>query len=236
MKKDKLVVIPTLNEELSIVKIIRNIQSNIKDADILVVDGYSQDLTVLKARSQGAEVIQIDKSFGIGLAIETAILFAYLYNYNFLVRIDGDGQHQIDDVKKMLTLSKEKNIDLAIGSRFGNNLSEYRASSLRMFGIRLFSFLIELFYKIKIKDCTSGCQILSYFFLKKIFEDKNFSYSEVGLICKASLLNMNIREIYINMKTRRFGKSKFNFLNSFKYMFINLVAIISSIAASKEKS
>ena len=104
MKKDKLVVIPTLNEELSIVKIIRNIQSNIKDADILVVDGYSKDLTAQKSKSQGARVILVDKSFEIGLAVETGILFSYLYNYKFLIRMDGDGQHHIDDVKKMLKL------------------------------------------------------------------------------------------------------------------------------------
>ena len=80
MKNRTLVVIPTLNEEASIVKIIANIQSNITGADILVVDGYSKDLTVQKAKSKGAKVIQVDKSFGIGLAIETAILFAFLFN------------------------------------------------------------------------------------------------------------------------------------------------------------
>jgi glycosyltransferase involved in cell wall biosynthesis len=234
MKKDKLVVIPTLNEELSIVKIIRNIQSNIKDADILVVDGYSKDLTAQKSKSQGARVILVDKSFGIGLAVETGILFAYLYNYKFLIRMDGDGQHHIDDVKKMLKFSKQNNYDLVIGSRF-NTLTEYKATGLRMAGIKLFNLLIRLIYKINIKDCTSGCQVLSYNFLKRIIKDKNFAYTEVGLICKAALLNMKIIEIDINMRARKSGESSFNFFNSFKYMFINLIGLISSIATTKDK-
>ena len=228
MKNRTLVVIPTLNEEASIVKIIANIQSNITGADILVVDGYSKDLTVQKAKSKGAKVIQVDKSFGIGLAIETAILFAFLFNYKFLVRMDGDGQHQINDVKKMLKFAKSNKQDLVIGSRF-NNFSEYKTTLLRMFGIKIFSFL-------KVKDCTSGCQVLSFNFLQKIIKDDNFKYSEVGLICKGALLNMKITEIGINMKPRKYGQSSFNFFNSFKYMFINLTSLISSIAETREKN
>lgn len=235
MKNRTLVVIPTLNEEASIVKIIANIQSNITGADILVVDGYSKDLTVQKAKSKGAKVIQVDKSFGIGLAIETAILFAFLFNYKFLVRMDGDGQHQINDVKKMLKFAKSNKQDLVIGSRF-NNFSEYKTTLLRMFGIKIFSFLIRLIYKINVKDCTSGCQVLSFNFLQKIIKDDNFKYSEVGLICKGALLNMKITEIGINMKPRKYGQSSFNFFNSFKYMFINLTSLISSIAETREKN
>ena len=130
MKNRTLVVIPTLNEEASIVKIIANIQSNITGADILVVDGYSKDLTVQKAKSKGAKVIQVDKSFGIGLAIETAILFAFLFNYKFLVRMDGDGQHQINDVKKMLKFAKSNKQDLVIGSR--SNRSSIMPRSTRL--------------------------------------------------------------------------------------------------------
>jgi glycosyltransferase involved in cell wall biosynthesis len=234
MKSRTLVAIPTLNEEVSIVKIIRGIKSNINNVDILVVDGYSKDSTAQKARSQGAKVIQIEKSFGIGLAIETAILFAFLFNYKFLVRMDGDGQHKIEDVLKILKFAKSNKHDLVIGSRF-NNFAEYKTTVLRMFGIKLFSFLIRLIYKINIKDCTSGCQVLSYNFLRRIIKNKNFIYSEVGLICEGALSNMKISEIGINMKFRKYGKSSFNFFNSFKYMFVNLISLISSIAEIKEK-
>ena len=94
-----LIVIPTYNEASIIEKLILKIQNNFEEADILVIDAYSNDETFKKVKSTNTNIIQIDKIFGIGLAIETAILFAKKNNYDFLVSIDGDGQHPPEDVK-----------------------------------------------------------------------------------------------------------------------------------------
>ena len=59
----------------------------------MVIDAYSSDETYKQVKKNDVDIIQIDKDFGIGLAIETGIFFAHENNYDFLVRIDGDGQH-----------------------------------------------------------------------------------------------------------------------------------------------
>ncbi len=233
-EKKILVIIPTYNEGLIIEKVISEINTIFEKVDILVIDAYSTDKTYEQVKKNGANIIQIDKIFGISLAIETGILFAHKKNYDFLVRIDGDGQHSPSDVKNLLDLAIDKKSDLTIGSRFLDK-SEYNPNYLRLYSIRLLRKLIKIFYKTKVTDCTSGCQILSKKLIKELSENQSFEYSEVGIICFASKLNMLIEEKFINMKERKTGNSSFNFTNSFVYMFKNILILLSSITINFKK-
>ena len=227
-EKKILIVIPTYNEGLVIGEIISEINKIFETAKILVIDAYSFDETYNEAKKNGANIIQIDKYFGISLAIETGIHFAYQNDYDFLVRIDGDGQHSPSDVKDLLNFAIESKSDLTIGSRFLNK-SEYHPNHLRLYGIKLLRKLIKIIFKIEVTDCTSGCQILSKKLINELINDEKFEYSEVGIICKTSILGGSIKEKFINMKERKTGISSFNFKNSFIYMFKNILILISSI-------
>jgi glycosyltransferase involved in cell wall biosynthesis len=233
-EKKILIVIPTYNEGLIIGKVISEINTIFKTANILVIDAYSLDETYNQVKRNRANIIQIDKIFGISLAIETGILYAYENDYDFLVRIDGDGQHSPSDVKDLLDFAININSDLTIGSRFLNK-SEYRPNLLRLYGIRLLRKLIKIFYKTEITDCTSGCQILNKKLIKELNNDELFEYSEVGIICKTSLLGMSIQEKFINMKERKTGNSSFNLTNSFIYMFKNILILLSLIDINFKK-
>ena len=233
-EKKILITIPTYNEGIIIEKVISEINTIFKKVDILVIDAYSTDETYKQVKKNGANIIQIDKIFGIGLAVETGILFANKNDYDFLVRIDGDGQHSPSDVKGLLDLAIEKRSDLTIGSRFLDK-SEYRPNYLRLYSIRLLRKLIKIFYKTKVTDCTSGCQILRKKLIKELSRNEVFEYSEVGIICVASKLNMSIQEKFINMKERKTGSSSFNFTNSFVYMFKNILILLSSITINFKK-
>ncbi len=233
-EKKILITIPTYNEGLIIKKVISEISRVFEKVDILVIDAYSTDETYEVVKKIGTKIIQIDKIFGIGLAIEAAILFAYKNDYDFLVRIDGDGQHSPSDAKNLLDLAINKKSDLTIGSRFLDK-SEYHPNYLRLYSIKLLRKLIKIFYKTNITDCTSGCQVLSKKLINELIINEDFEYSEVGIICFASKLNMSIKEKFINMKERKTGRSSFNFTNSFVYMFKNILILLSSISISFKK-
>ena len=111
MNEEKiLVIIPTLNEELIIRKVISEIKVSFKNIDILVIDGYSYDKTFNEVKKEQVNIIQIDNKFGISLAIETGIMFASKNNYDFLVRVDGDGQHSAKDVRDLLEFAIKKKV------------------------------------------------------------------------------------------------------------------------------
>ena len=234
IEKKILIIIPTYNEGLIIGNILSELKETFINADILVIDGYSSDRTFDEVKKYNVNIIQVDKKFGISLAIETGILFAYKKKYDLLVRIDGDGQHSPSDAKKLLDFAITNKSDLTIGSRFLSK-SEYSPNNLRLYSIKFLRILIKIFYKTEVTDCTSGCQILSKKLIKELCDDELFEYSEVGIICQASRLKMTIKEKFINMKQRKTGTSSFNLKNSFIYMFKNILILLTFINLKHKK-
>lgn len=220
-------MVAALNEEKSIGHVVAQAQEKIENADILVVDGYSRDKTVEKALASGAVVIQMAKSFGIGGAVEAGILYAYRNGYNYFVRIDADGQHRPADIIDMIKAIKNNTADFVIGSRFLGK-SDYQPSLLRNSSIFLISSLVHLLYKIKIYDCTSGCQLYNRAVIEFFAQDTRFEYSEVRAIWTAHKAGFKIVESFLNMAPRTHGVSSFSTLNAFLYMFKNIVDIVFS--------
>ena len=95
--------IPAYNEEKNIAKIIVELK---KVADeILVCDDGSTDSTSVIAESLGAIVIKHSKNLGYGSAIRSIFLKSKEINAELLVTIDADGQHNTEDIKKVINTS-----------------------------------------------------------------------------------------------------------------------------------
>ncbi|NLB81995.1 MAG: glycosyltransferase family 2 protein, partial [Clostridiaceae bacterium] len=150
-------VIPAYNEEKSIARVITLIKSIDIDQqiDIVVVDDGSVDNTATEAEKTGATVIRLPVNLGIGGAVQTGYLYALHNNYDCVVQIDGDGQHDPKDLPKLLGLIEDGQADLAVGSRFVEKTG-YRPPFFRKMGICYFSGLVELVTGLKINDTTSG--------------------------------------------------------------------------------
>ena len=100
-EKKILIIIPTLNEGLSIGNVISELKKHFSNPDILVIDAYSSDETLNEVKKSITNIIQIDKFFGLSAQIETGILYAFIHDYDFLIRVDGDGQHEPGDAKNL---------------------------------------------------------------------------------------------------------------------------------------
>lgn len=222
-----LIMIVALNEEATIGDVIRSVKVHLKDCDVLVVDGYSRDRTVERSLENGASVIQVAKSFGIGGAVEAGILYADRKGYSFLARIDGDGQHRPSDISRLLEILYQDKADFIVGSRFLGN-AEYKPNILRNSSIFLISRLMWLLFGVNVADCTSGCQLLNREAIEYFSRDPRFEYSEARIIWTAHKAGFRIKEEFINMAPRQAGVSSFSPRNAFLYMFKNLVDILFS--------
>ncbi|MFC1915599.1 glycosyltransferase family 2 protein [Chloroflexota bacterium] len=121
---------------------------------VIAVDDGSQDNTAEAARSAGALVISHSANKGYGEAIKSCFEAARANNADILVIIDGDGQHNPEEIPKLLAPIFRGKADLVIGSRFicdGGNMPSYRK-----FGIRVITFLFNLGSRIKVSDAQSG--------------------------------------------------------------------------------
>lgn len=113
---DVLVAIPAYNEASSIGEVIGSVRSN-ADA-VLVVDDGSTDDTAAVAEEAGAEVVQHESNEGYGAALKTAFTEAHERGVEHLVTLDGDGQHEPDDIGRLIEHQQEEGAEVVIGSRF----------------------------------------------------------------------------------------------------------------------
>ena len=88
-----MVLIPAYNEEGAIRQVVKDVQGILPLAHIVVIDDCSTDKTVEVARAAGAIVVSLPCNLGIGGAVQTGLKFARDHHYDYVLRLDGDGQH-----------------------------------------------------------------------------------------------------------------------------------------------
>ena len=111
----KLICIPAFNEEKNIEKIIKDCKKFVDD--VIVCDDGSTDNTAALSKKQGAIVLQHKKNKGYGAAISTLFDYCRKENADVMITIDGDGQHDPNQVPLLLDAITKHNVDVAIGSR-----------------------------------------------------------------------------------------------------------------------
>jgi glycosyltransferase involved in cell wall biosynthesis len=118
-KKRTLAVIPCYNEEPTIGSIVLKTKRHVNT--VLVVDDGSSDDTSKVAKQAGAVVISNRKNHGKGSVIKTGFRYALANNYDYVVTLDGDGQHNPDEVPVILGDLMNNGHDITIGLRYGNS-------------------------------------------------------------------------------------------------------------------
>ncbi len=117
--EDVLLGIPAYNEELSIGSVIHKSKKVDVVDDILVVDDGSTDETSEIAKDFGVKLIKHRKNAGKGAAIKSIFNYASENDYEYLVLIDGDGQHNPYEIPNVLSPLVNPGADMVVGARWG---------------------------------------------------------------------------------------------------------------------
>lgn len=213
-----LVVVPAYNEERSIHTVIKNIKTQEPNIDVVVINDGSTDNTYLEAKKAGALVINLPQNLGIGGAVQTGYIYAKNNNYDIVIQIDGDGQHNPKDIGKLTYLLQQDQADMVIGSRFIEN-TNYKASVMRKIGINFFSKLVSILCKEKYYDTTSGYRAVNKKCIKLFSCYYPKDYPEVEAIVFAKKRGIRIKEVSVSMDERIQGKSSITPLKAAYYMF-----------------
>ena len=187
--------IPAFNEEKNIAIVIIKLK---KIADnIIVCNDGSTDSTEEIAKELGAIVINHEKNLGYGAGIKSIFLKAKEINSELLVTLDADGQHDINDISKIVKPIQENKAEIVIGSRFlekSKNVPEYRK-----FGIKLITKVTNLSLSKSLTDSQSGFRAYS----NKVLEKLNLSDTGMGIsteiLIKANNFNFRIGEVPITI-------------------------------------
>ncbi len=222
IKKYISIVIPTLNEEENIHKVIKGVQEVLSDRthEIIVVDGYSKDKTVKIAKSMGATILY--DNIGKGSALIKGLHAA---NGKILISMDADLSNKPLELL-LLVAGIEAGYDICMGSRFLMGGGSDDMPFVRRLGNSFFVFLVNLLYKARYTDLCYGYRSFSSQAIKRLaLSEKGFGI-ETEISIKARKANLKILEVPSYEKKRAAGVGK---LRTFSDGYIILKTIFKNL-------
>lgn len=222
--KSTIVIIPAFNEGKRISSVVAGVRDSLPDAVVVVVDDCSRDDTAVVARQSGALVVSHPFNMGYGAAIQTGYKYARNKDYDFLVQLDADGQHDPTCIPSLLAPVVAGEADIAIGSRFLGN--SYRPPLTRRLGMGLFRTIVTLVTRREVTDTTSGFQAFNsnviQFFATDIFP---VDYPDADMLIMLHRAGFSITEVPVRMFENSEGKSMHSGLKPLYYIFKMLLSI-----------
>lgn len=224
-----LMIIPAYNEEKNILKTYTKIQDfnnqNGTNYDVIVINDCSTDKTLKICKENNIPVIPLIHNLGIGGAVQTGYKYAMEHGYDVALQYDGDGQHDVRYVEKIIEPILKEKVDLTIGSRFiDKNSSEFKSSTARQIGIKIISFFIKLVTGKKIYDVTSGFRAANKIVIADFAKSYPIDYPEPITNTELLKKNYNIKEVAVSMNEREGGISS---INSWKTVYFMINVILS---------
>jgi glycosyltransferase involved in cell wall biosynthesis len=194
-KRKILAVIPCLNEGQFVGDIVTRAR---KYADeVIVIDDGSTDNTAGVAKKAGAKVIEHEVRRGTGAATRKAFEVAKGYNADVLVTLDGDGQHNPDEIPQVIAPILRGEADLVVGSRFLQpnlkNVPKYRK-----FGIDVITWLYNFGSKVKLLDSQSCFRAHSRRLIEAVSITENGFGFSVQVLIQARKKKFVIREVPVS--------------------------------------
>ncbi len=187
--------LPAYNEEKNIASIIVKLKKVAQK--IIVCNDGSTDLTGEIAEKLGVVVINHPKNLGYGSGIRSIFQKAKEIDTDILVTFDADGQHQVEDIKKVIEPILKNKADVVIGSRFLDE-QKVNAPEYRKIGIKLITKVTNSTLKEKITDSQSGFRAYNKEVITKL-EPGGMGISTEILI-KASSRGFKIAEVPIDIQ------------------------------------
>lgn len=195
-------VIPAHNEEQTVGLVVKEALKHVDN--VLVVDDASHDQTGATARKYGAITVRRNICQGIGAAVSTGLTKALELGANILVTLDADGQHNPQEIPKLIAPIINGEADLVIGSRFLGSMEN--PDPVKIFGNRLFTFIVKRMTRVRLTDTQCGFRA----FTKNVVNSSSFSsftYTQ-EMIIRTAKQGFTIKEVPVHINKRTVGNSR----------------------------
>lgn len=190
-------VLPAFNEEVSIGSIVLHTRQH---ADhVIVIDDGSKDHTVEMAQLAGAEVICHPVNQGKGAALKTGFKAALRNGTKVIVTIDTDGQHDPEEIPRLVAPILAGEADMVNGSRYLNG-KDKSTPFYRRIGQTLLDKVTNLNCGLKISDTQSGFRAFA------VHTAHVFRFKQNGLAIESEMLKdaanagLRIKEVEIGVR------------------------------------
>ncbi len=190
----KLACIPAYNEEKYIQDVIKKSLPHVDS--VVVCDDGSTDNTAKLAKDAGAIVIS-QKNQGYGAAISTLFDYARVQNAQIMITLDGDGQHNPDQIPLLVDAITTHNVDVTIGSRFLDDTT--KPSGYRKTGIKIITSASNYGTNFKVSDSQSGFRAYSKNAIDAIHPTEQGMSVSTEILLKISNKGLSVAEVPITI-------------------------------------
>jgi glycosyltransferase involved in cell wall biosynthesis len=191
----KLACIPAYNEESHIESLVKSAKNHVDS--VVVCDDGSTDNTASIAKKAGAIVISHKTNKGYGASIISLFNYARENNAEAMITLDGDGQHNPDQIPLLLNTMSQHNVDVVIGSRFLNNIVE--APGYRQRGIKIITSTANYGTNLKVSDSQSGFRAYSKNAINAIHPTEEGMSVSTEILLKISNKGLSLAEVPITV-------------------------------------
>jgi glycosyltransferase involved in cell wall biosynthesis len=223
-----LVIVPAFNEEGAITGVVRSVQKYVPGVPVLVIDDCSRDGTVLQARSAGADILPLPHHLGLGGCVQAGYRLAFELGFQYVIRVDGDGQHDARDIPRMFERLKQSGCEMVIGSRFVTENGS-RTGAVRSVGIHFFRMVLRPILGRPVHDPTSGFVGVNRAALAVFSRSFPLEYPEIEALVVLQRRRFRFEEVPVKMHPRVTGRSSITALKSLYYIFHVLMGVFVNV-------
>jgi glycosyltransferase involved in cell wall biosynthesis len=208
--------------------VIREIREVLPEVPVLVIDDCSKDETAAIARAAGVGVLRLPHHLGLGGAVQAGYKLAYELGYDYVIRVDGDGQHDPRYIPKIFETLRSSGREMVIGSRYVDGNGEH-TSVLRGAGIWFFRFVLRPILGKPVRDPTSGFVGVNRAALQVFAASFPLEYPEIEALVVLQRKAFDFVEVPCRMRRRAAGKSTITALRSLYYIFHVLMGVFVNL-------
>jgi glycosyltransferase involved in cell wall biosynthesis len=227
-RHDVLILIPAFNEAGAIADVIREVRQVAPKTPILVVDDASKDATYDRAKNAGADVLRLPHHLGLGGCVQAGYKLAFELGYDYVIRVDGDGQHDPNYIPDLLKVLRESGCHMVIGSRFYQNDGTH-TSVLRAIGIWVFRMVLRPILGKPVHDPTSGFVGVNREALQTFTGSFPLEYPEIEALVVLQRKRFRFQEVPCRMRRRKAGRSTITAVKSLYYVIHVLLGVFVNV-------
>ena len=233
-RQNVLVVVPALNEELSLGFVLDNLRS--QAFEVLVVNDGSTDGTVSVARRHGVMVLDLPYNMGVGGALRAGFQVAVDRGFQAVVQVDADGQHPADSIDRLIDEANSSGAHLVLGSRFRSDSTTMGVATTRRLVMRVLAWSASRATRTEITDSSSGFRLIQEPLLRQF--SQSFSANYLGdtyeALISAGRAGYVVREVPAAMKERVVGVSSASVTQSIQFTLKCLAVALLRLHARVE--
>jgi len=229
MPRDSLlIIVPAYNEEAAVGGVVRAIHAAMPGIPVLVIDDSSADATQAVAREAGAMVLPLPHHLGLGGCVQAGYKLAFELGYEYVIRVDGDGQHDARDIPRLFETLRQSGCEMVIGSRFMNGNGK-NSGAIRALGIRFFRLVLRPILGKPVHDPTSGFVGVNRGALQVFSKSFPLEYPEIEALVVLQRRRFRFLEIPCQMHPRTTGRSSITASRSVYYIVHVLLGVFVNV-------